>query len=234
MANDLTPVNPSPKPTSITSLMSPRLWTLVSSNHDANTEIAEIAADPELHREAKAVCAALANRASGAGESSVKLALQPLVLVYGVSEATKSPAFWQAYRVLAGLPVEALQRGIEDYLAAPDSQFFPKPGPLKALCDKHAEPIFKAAFRAARAAALSPPRAYPKSEAQVAAVARMAAETAEALKEGARKAWPERRAPADMPNTAGKPDSAGLTPQMRATLERQGYQTATQREEGSQ
>src|SRR6185503_10867246 len=155
------------------------LWRLLSSNHDASTEVADIVADPELHTEAKRVCSALTLRAAGAGEHAVRQALQPLVLVFGVGEAARSPAFWQAYRVLAGVPPEALRQGIEDYLAASDSTFFPKPGPLKALCDKHAEPIYKAAARANRAAALPAPKIRIISEADREAVHHMAKEVAE-------------------------------------------------------
>lgn len=196
------------------------LWRLLSSNHSADTEIAEIVADPELHREVREVATKLAIRASGAGESSVRHALQPLVLVYGVGDAARSPAFWQAYTILSGVPVEALRKGVEDYLKAPDSEFFPKPGPLKALCDKHAEPIFKAAFRAARAAGAAPPKARSVSEEEKAAVHRMAAECSQSLSMAAVAAWPKRIAPEDLPSIAGKVDEGGITPEMRALIAR--------------
>lgn len=196
--------------------MSARLWTLLSSNHDASTEIAEIAADPELKAEAKAACTALAQLACASGESAVQSALKPLVLVYGVGEAARSPVFWQAYKILAGLPYEALLRGVEDYLAQPDSQFFPKPGPLKALCDARAEPIYKAAFRASKAASLEAPKSRtPPTEAEKAQVARMLADYRSRMEQ----AMPKRLRP-DMPSIAGKPDAGGLTPQMRELMAR--------------
>lgn len=216
--NALTPAKPSPTPTGITSLMSPPLWRLASSNLDASTEIQDIVADPQLHAEAKALAPRLAARASGAGPAGVRAALAPLVLVYGVGEAAKQPAFWDAYDVLAGLPHEALDAGVKDYLAAPDSQFFPKPGPLKAMCDKHAEPIFKAAYRISRAASIEAPKRRIVSEQERAAVHRMAAEVAERLKDAGARAWPKRASPEDLPSIAGKADETGITPQMRELM----------------
>jgi hypothetical protein len=178
--------------------------------------VAEIVADPELHAEAKRVYSALAVRASAAGEATVRLALQPLVLVYGVGEAARSPAFWQAYRILADLPVEALRLGVEDYPAQPDSQFFPKPGPLKALCDKHAEPIYRAAFRASKAASLEPPKARREpTEAERAQVRAMLSEFTAKVAEKA----PARLRPV-LPSISGKTDETGITPEMRALMER--------------
>lgn len=201
--------------------MSGRLWTLLSSNLDAQTEVEEIAADPALKAEAKAACQALAELASAAGESAVQAALKPLVLVYGVGDAARSPVFWQAYKILAGLPWEALRLGVEDYLAQPDSQFFPKPGPLKALCDKRAEPIYKAAFRASRAASLPPPKSrVPPTEEEKAAVAKMLGE----FRRKAETAFTEASKPrTPLPSIAGKPDETGITPAMRELLERRGW-----------
>lgn len=197
--------------------MSTRLWGLLSSPFGAEPEIAEIAADPELKAEAKRFCQALAEVSSAAGEAAVRMVLQPLVLVYGVGEAARSPAFWEPYRFLAGLPAEALKRGVDEYTRQPDSLFFPKPGPLKALCDKHAEPIYRAAFRASKAVSLPPPtERKPPSDEEKAAVARLLREfeVATAAKN------PEHLNPTP-PSSAGKPDQGGITPELRAILARQ-------------
>lgn len=196
------------------------LWRLLSSNHASDTEIAEILENPELHAEAGRVCTGLAMRAAACGEPAVRNALQPLVLVYGVGDAARSPAFWQAYKVLAGLPVEALRKGVEDYVAGPDSAFFPKPGPLKALCDKHAEPIFKAAFRASRAAGLTAPKRRVATEAEREAVHAMARDLGARLGLAKIAAWPAKRAPEDRPYIGGQPDEGGITPQMRELMAR--------------
>jgi hypothetical protein len=201
----------------ISSSMSRPLWTLLSSNLDANTAIEEIGADPRLKAEAKAACTALAQLASAAGESAVQTALRPMVLVYGVGEAARSPAFWQAYKILAGLPYEALVKGVEDYLALPDSQFFPKPGPLKALCDKRAEPIYRAAYRSSKAASLPAPRQrHEPTEEEKAAVSKMLSEYRQAFETKIIAA--QTKPP--LPSIAGKPDETGITPQMREVLAR--------------
>lgn len=200
--------------------MSTQLWALLSSQVDPNTEIAAIAADPEMKAEARRLCQPLAELAASAGEAAVREALKPLVLVYGVGEAARSPAFWQAYKVLSGLPVDALRRGIEEYLGLADSQFFPKPGPLKALCDKHAEPIYRACYRASKAASLpAPVNRGPPSPEQQAAVQRMAAEVGEILRKPKDQTWPKRRVE-PMPSIAGKTDETGITPEMRKAMER--------------
>lgn len=174
--NALIPTNAQP-PTLNDLAISAPLWKLLSSNVGAQAEIEEIASDPRLRSEALALLPALMLRATPAGEERVLRALRPLVLVYGASEATKAPAFWQAYYgALSGLPVEALARGIADYTSAADSEFFPKPGPLRALCEKHAAPIFKAAHRAKRALEVPKAQREPPSEAEKAAVAALLAE----------------------------------------------------------
>lgn len=133
----------------------------------ADGELEEILSCPALHAEARHVAPALAQLAAGCGPEAVRMALQPLVLVYGIGEATKSPAFWGVYfRNLADLPSEALAKGVEEYASLPDSHFFPKPGPLRALAMKHAEPIFKAATRAKRAADSLPRRPVDKGDAE--------------------------------------------------------------------
>lgn len=210
------------KPPTLSDLgISTPLWRLLSSNVGAAAEIEEIASDPRLRSEALAVLPKLMARAAPSGDERVRNALQPLILVYGASEATRSPAFWQAYyRALAPLPVEALARGVEDYLAAPDSEFFPKPGPLRALCDKHAEPIFKAASRAKRALELPKYNRTPITPEERAKVLQMAREAGEKLSLTAASAFPKPPG-GELPNTAGKPDEGGITPQMRALMARQ-------------
>lgn len=211
------PSDPTGRPPTLSDLaISTPLWKLLSSQVAASAEIEEILSVPALHEEAKRLAPALNLRASPAGETRVRHALQPLVLVYGIGEAARSPAFWVSYRILANLPVEALAKGVEDYLAAPDSHYFPKPGPLKALCDKHAEPIYRAAHRATQAAKSEPalPRYLP-SEEEKAAVARMLADFKARAAERTEVATKPVR-----PSTAGKPDEGGLTAEMRALIAR--------------
>lgn len=215
--NDLTPITA--KPNSLKDLaISTQLWELLSGRWDAQAGVEAIVADPIIHGEVMRVAPALIARAQAAGEDAVRRALQPLVLVYGVGEAARVPAFWQPYRILANLPPTALAAGIEDYISGADSQFFPKPGPLKALCERHAEPVLRAASRARRAADLTPPKPRPEpTEEDKAAVANMLAET---LKVMGAKTMDARPQSANLPSTAGKPDEGGLTPAMRALMAR--------------
>jgi len=112
------------------------------------------------------------------GAQKVREALQPLVLVYGVGEAAKSAAFWRVYiEQLQGFPAEALAQAVSDYAGGATAEFFPKPGPLKALAAKRAEPLLKALSRARRAAAMKPPKVIPPQDAETrkALVAKMLA-----------------------------------------------------------
>lgn len=97
---------------------------------------------------------ALQRHAEPCGDKAVIAALVPLVSLYGVSDKSEQEwkVFWRFYaEALSGVPLEALKAGVADYVSRPDSEFFPKPGPLKALCDRHAMPILIAARRAQKA-----------------------------------------------------------------------------------
>ncbi len=101
------------------------------------------------------------------GPDAVRALLQPLVLVYGVSDAARTPAFWKVYREqLAGLPFEALEQAVNDFAGQPGAEFFPKPGPLKALATARAVPIIKALYRAKRVASAKPERVLPPADVQ--------------------------------------------------------------------
>lgn len=120
-------------------------------------------AEPALLAEARASVKPLEAIAAPCGEEAVRRLLQPLVLVLGVSEAAKTRAFWKVYfDQLSGLPAEALAQAVNDYAGGETSEFFPKPGPLKALAMRRAEPIYKALSRAKRAAKMLPARKYER------------------------------------------------------------------------
>ncbi len=216
--NDLTPARPTAAapPTLSDLAISTPLWRLLSSNVGAAAEIAEIAGDPRLRSEALAILPKLLARASPCGDERVRRALQPLILVYGASEATKAPAFWQVYyAALSGLPTEALALGVKDYLAAADSEFFPKPGPLRALCEKHAEPIFKAASRAKRAMEIPKVGGVLPTDEEKAAVANMLGDFTSRISEKAAVAVRPLQ-----PSISGKVDERGITAEMRALIAR--------------
>lgn len=54
------------------------------------------------------------------------------------SEAEWTTVFDVYLDVLGHLPASAVAAGMRDYLARPDAEFLPKPGPLLAMCEPHA------------------------------------------------------------------------------------------------
>jgi len=154
------------KPRTLTDCrISTGLWQRLASDLPAELELQAIVESPALHAEARASVPALTAVAAPCGAQSVRAALQPLVLVYGIGEAAKSAAFWKLYiDQLSGIPAEALAQAVNDYAGQPGAEFFPKPGPLKALATKRAEPIIKALSRARRVAKMLPPKVIAQAD----------------------------------------------------------------------
>lgn len=121
---------------------------------------------PALHDEVKRAYPALRSHAEACGGKTVSALLGKLFAIYPQPDRSDAEwaAFWLAYQEdLGDLPAEALEAAIKDYRQGEKSEFFPKPGPLRALALKRAEPILKAAFRAKRCAE-SLPRHEPTEE----------------------------------------------------------------------
>lgn len=113
-----------------------------------------LAESPDAMRELVAVNADLQRHVEPCGASFVVRTLAPLLTLYGVSEKSEgeAKAFWGFYiDALSGLPREAITAGVAEYVSDARSEFFPRPGPLKAICDRHAIPLRMAANRAAKA-----------------------------------------------------------------------------------
>lgn len=202
------------RPNTTSSLMSPQLWGLLSGSLPATEAVAAITSDASLRLEAKATADSVEELARPCGENAVAQALAPLVLVFGVSDAARSPSFWRPYRMLAELPLPALNAAVDAYTRQPDATFFPKPGPLKALGDRHAEPILKALSRvrlALKAPATSGPPAQPADPLAFQALA------ADLAKRQSMRAASELRRP-EVRSTAGKADERGLTAAMRERM----------------
>ena len=112
--------------------------------------------DPRALAELAARRAAIVARGRPASPAEIIAALAPLVSLYGAPRRSEAEwtHFWGFYtRALAGLPFEALEAGVADYVAAPTSDFFPRPGPLRAMIQARAAPLRMAANRAERALA---------------------------------------------------------------------------------
>ena len=110
-----------------------------------------VAEDRTALAELRIVAPLLMASASPCGARAVVAALVPLTSLYGIQTRSEAEwkTFWKFYiDALEALPLEALKRGIADYVGDAKSEFFPKPGPLKALCEAHASGPRMAALRA--------------------------------------------------------------------------------------
>lgn len=143
--NDLIPVRPN-ELTALTGC-SPALWKQLTENPDRLgyfERIDVLRRDQEVAKAVEAALPRLLDFGRPAGRKDVIAALVKMVPLYGVADRSQAEwaTFWDLYaEVLVGLPIRALEAGCAEYRAAPDSEWFPKPGPLKALCERHAAPI---------------------------------------------------------------------------------------------
>lgn len=113
-----------------------------------------LAENPEAMAELRTVNGQLQAAVEPAGGHAVVQILAPMLALYGIPRKTESEAeaFWGFYiDVLGDLPAEALRDGVAAYVADPKSEFFPKPGPLKAICERFAIKARMAASRSRKA-----------------------------------------------------------------------------------
>lgn len=135
----------------VSTVCRPELWRRLTDSRLPFFEACE-----ELARNRSDVAAALPALealAAPCGSKAVVATLVPLVTLYGVSDKSEAEwkVFWGFYiKAMEELPLDALRAGVTDYTKAADSEFFPKPGPLLALCEKHAAPVRTALSRARR------------------------------------------------------------------------------------
>ena len=118
----------------------------------------QLADDPDSRSELMMVAGALQRQVEPCGPAMVVETLAPLLALYGVGKKSESEAeaFWGFYMdALSGVPAEALRSAVAEYVADAKSEWFPKPGPLRALCDRHAIKIRMAASRARKAVELA-------------------------------------------------------------------------------
>jgi hypothetical protein len=115
----------------------------------------EIAAQPGLHAEARALVPALEAYVAPAGPDGVRTVLSALFVIYPQPkrDAAEWAVWWMTYMEdLEGFPMFALTQAVRDYRRDPASEWFPKPGALVALCNRHTLPAVKALGRARMAA----------------------------------------------------------------------------------
>lgn len=114
-----------------------------------------ICSQPGLHAEAKRLVARFEAALAPAGEDGVKAILGKLFAIYPQADrsAPEWAAWWEAYvEDLEMLPEWALSAGAKAYRRLPGSQFFPKPGEIRALAGAAAANAVKSAARIRMAA----------------------------------------------------------------------------------
>lgn len=113
-----------------------------------------IAHAPEAIYELDGVIANLDARMEPCGVEFIISQLAPLRSIYGIGQKSQAEwgAFWKIYAAqVETYPREAVVAAVSEYVGLPTSEFFPKPGPLKALCEKHTTKLRLAIGRARNA-----------------------------------------------------------------------------------
>ena len=153
--NDLTPINARPLAKTASAEVSPALWRrLTSANLTWAEAVRDLAADPEIRGELVIASDRLQRHIEPCGATWIAQILGPLLTLYGVADKSEAEnrTFWGFYiDALGDLPRESVKAGVAEYVADSRSEFFPKPGPLKAICERHAIPLRMAANRARKA-----------------------------------------------------------------------------------
>lgn len=137
----------------------------------------EITAQPGLHAEAVALVPALEAHIAPAGPDGVRSVLSALFVIYPQPkrDAAEWAVWWMTYMEdLEGFPMFALAQAARDYRRAADSEWFPKPGALVALCNAHTLPAVKALGRARMAAKQPIKRAFTPRQPVITTVKGMA------------------------------------------------------------
>ena len=190
--------------------MSGTLRTLLLGSGTRSEAVEEIAASPALRDELRMTLPELERTIAGCGPEAVKAALAPLVVLFSVGEQAKVGVWWRAYLdALAGLPADAVQAACREYPTLSDSEFMPKPGPLRALAVKHGAQAFQAVGRAREALSAPLPKRLGPTTPEV--TAKVAADLRRCIKR------PPPAKPFAPPPTPT--DGRGLSPAMAARLE---------------
>ena len=151
--NALTPARPT-EPT-LSARISPGLMRrLQNADMTWSEASADLATDPQAVAELRQAWGGIEAAMEPCGGSAVVEALAPLLALYGVPRKTdaEAKAFWGFYiETLAEVPREALRDAVREYVADGRSEWFPKPGPLRAIADRKTIPLRMAYSRARKA-----------------------------------------------------------------------------------
>lgn len=210
------------------------LTELLRSEPNASLAVTLISEQPHLKAECiKALPALKALATQPAGAEGVRHVIFQRFGIYPQPERTQAEwgMWWADYvDALADLPEAALEAGMQAHVRSADAEFLPKPGKLLALAESTANAAAKAYSRARQAVERVPPKPFlgerlhvnapelreiprPPTEADKARVKAWAAEMVAAS--AAKHPPPPARA------NQGKTDETGITPELRALVERQ-------------
>jgi hypothetical protein len=144
----------------VSAILSPRLWHLLTDEGCSTDEaVGKILATPGLLDETRQRLAELEEAVKPCGDSFVGAMLSEWTLVYDPGVRSETPGYWAPYKhALEDLPHEAIIGGMRAWEKQPDAEFFPKPGPLRALAKKSVEPLYFALGRARKAVIAPPPK----------------------------------------------------------------------------
>lgn len=226
MSQDLTPSNLPAKP--ITPVLSPELKRLLDGEQSDEDTAEAFAGSVALRDEAKAMLPVLKAAATQkAGDAGVRDVIGRRFALY--PQPQRSDGEWAAwwadyYDTLSDVPWQALEAAMAIWVADPKSEFLPKPGKLREMAMTtpfRAAKYYGRARKAVDGGAGGPLANSTRapSPQQAEAVRRMAREAAERMAASGMRARGGLKV--TPPNTAGKPDETGLTPAMKAVIERQ-------------
>ena len=205
---------------------SPPLRRLLCDEVDNDRAIRAIACDRELLAEANRISEALdAHAGVPAGVAGVMDVIGRRFALYRQPERTQAEAqaWWEAYSdVLADVPLGSLEAAMIAWLRT-GAEFLPKPGQLLALVGDNPGKDVLASLRARAAVRWRPPEIYREVEYQQ--PPQVTAENRQAIRAMAAsfaKQIPTRTKAATKPQH-GKTDARGVTPELRALMERRGH-----------
>jgi hypothetical protein len=222
--NDLTPTRNSTVSRPISPELSPHLASLLDSDGSPDDAAREIGAYLALREEARGALPALKAVAEWkAGPEGVRAVIGKRFALYPQPERSEGEwaAWWADYEeVLQDVPLASVEAAMRAWVARPSSEFLPKPGQLHELAYTTVSKTLRRYQRAKRALQLAdePETARPALPEGVAVD--NAAKIREMLAEFQAKSIPK-VAKAAVTNTAGKADETGITPELRAVLQRQ-------------
>lgn len=130
-----------------------------------------------------------------------------------LSEAEWKNWWADYYDACADLPLAALEAGMRAWVNNPEAEFIPKPGKLRELAERAPSQTLRRYQRAKRAIQMADePPPEPKERADPGEVRALLADfQGKSLTHAAKP---------QLPSISGKPDSGGLTPEMRELIAR--------------